>query len=455
MSRFDLRDISQRLASSRDVEAVVFEFLGYLQSVRSDWRASLAFYEVSQDALVNVCTRAGSRLARREVVIPVDQLPARLVRKFFHPSAFFNAPDRRSLLSHLFQNSPHYEPDPTEAPALRPLAPPGWQSCVCLPLADREDLVAVLTITSDRKSAFPSKVIGEILPLKSLAALALAQHLHRTSTHAAPPDVPPAPALARSTESWPERLRDLDAHATALAQDNQAKAQRLEALTNEIERLDKHSTLYQQELDRVKGQLVALEEQTAQATHHLTEAYSELSTTQARATQLDRTLGFMKDVFQVLSQEHDPGEFPRTFVSWFCEHFGVERCSLMLPDASGETLRIRVQQGIDGALAQQVKVRIGQGIAGWVAHNRKPLFVRVKRDAQDVSHTNQEAYNSDSFISVPLVHNDRLAGVMNLSNKRGGEPFDDQDLDRALLAGALLAMVIGGQEMVRRVAAWS
>jgi putative methionine-R-sulfoxide reductase with GAF domain len=455
MSRFDLRDISQRLASSRDVEAVVFEFLGYLQSVRSDWRASLAFYEVSQDALVSVCTRSGTRLARREVVIPVDELPARLVRKFFHPSAFFNAPDRRSLLSHLFQNSPHYEPDPTEAPALRALAVPGWQSCVCLPLADREDLVAVLTIASDRKSAFPSKVVGEVLPLKSLAALALVQHLHRAS--ARPSDATPAPAAAPSSggDAWHDRMRDLDAHATALAQDNQAKAQRLEVLTNEIERLDKHSTLYQQELERVKVQLLALEEQTAEATQQLSDAYSELSTAQTRAAQLDSTLGFMKDVFQVLSQEHDPAEFARTFVGWFCEHFGVERCSLMLPDASGETLRIREQQGIDGALARQVKVRIGQGIAGWVALNRKPLFVRVKPDAHDVAHTHQDAYNSDSFISVPLVHNDRLAGVMNLSNKRGGEPFDDQDLDRALIAGALLAMVIGGQEMVRRVAAWS
>jgi len=455
MSRFDLRDISQRLASSRDVEAVVFEFLGYLQSVRSDWRASLAFYEVSQDALVSVCTRSGTRLARREVVIPVDELPARLVRKFFHPSAFFNAPDRRSLLSHLFQNSPHYEPDPTEAPALKALAVPGWQSCVCLPLADREDLVAVLTIASDRKSAFPSKVVGEVLPLKSLAALALVQHLHRAS--ARPSDATPAPAAAPSSggDAWHDRMRDLDAHATALAQDNQAKAQRLEVLTNEIERLDKHSTLYQQELERVKVQLMALEEQTAEATQQLSDAYSELSTAQTRAAQLDSTLGFMKDVLQVLSQEHDPAEFARTFVGWFCEHFGVERCSLMLPDASGETLRIREQQGIDGALARQVKVRIGQGIAGWVALNRKPLFVRVKPDAQDVAHTHQDAYNSDSFISVPLVHNDRLAGVMNLSNKRGGEPFDDQDLDRALIAGALLAMVIGGQEMVRRVAAWS
>lgn len=59
MSKFDLRDISERLARSRDTETVVHEFLGYLQAMRGDWRASLAFYEVSRDALVKVYERHG------------------------------------------------------------------------------------------------------------------------------------------------------------------------------------------------------------------------------------------------------------------------------------------------------------------------------------------------------------------------------------------------------------
>ena len=76
MSKFDLRDISDRLTRSRDTEAVVFEFLGYLQSVRTDWRATLAFYEVSHDVLVSTYERQGSRLVRRDVNLPVSQLPA-------------------------------------------------------------------------------------------------------------------------------------------------------------------------------------------------------------------------------------------------------------------------------------------------------------------------------------------------------------------------------------------
>jgi GAF domain-containing protein len=452
MSNFDLRDISERLTASRDTEAVVFEFLGYLQAVRSDWRASLAFYEVSRDALVSVYERQGARLVRKDLSLPVDQLPPRLVRKFFHPSAFFNVANRRSLLTQLFQSSPFYEPDFTEAAALHALTPmPAWQSCVCMPLADREDLIAMLVLVSDKKGSFGSRTIGELIPLKSMAALALAQHLYRTAR----PNEPDERSARAAASEFQERIRRLNIETAELAEENQAKTAKLQALASEIEQLDKSSNEYKVELEEVKGQLFALEEQSASATQHLSEAYAQLADTQGRLTGYQSTIGFLKEVFQVLAQEHDPDEFSRTMVTWFCEHFGVDRCSLMVLDDSGETLHMRAQQGIDPHIAGNVRVRIGQGIAGWVAHNRKPLLVRVRNEGEPVQHTFQDAYNSDSFVSVPLVHRNRLWGVLNFSNKRDGEPFDDLDLDRALLAGSVLAMTLGGQELVRRAAAWA
>ena len=105
-------------------------------------------------------------------------------------------------------------------------------------------------------------------------------------------------------------------------------------------------------------------------------------------------------------------------------------------------------------MANRVRVRVGQGIAGWVAHNRKPLFVRMEQEVSPVQGTGQDAYNSDSFISVPLVFKNRLYGVLNLSNKRDGDPFDESDLERAMLAGSLLAMSLGGQEQKHALAAW-
>jgi len=455
VSKFDLRDISDRLTASRSTEAVVFEFLGYLQALRSDWSATLAFYEVSRDALVCVYERQRNRLIRKDILQPVDRLPARLVRKFFHPSAFFNHADRRTLLSQLFHTAPSYEPDPTEVPMLSGLLAHGHHvSVLCLPLTDHEDMLGMLMISSDRRNAFGGRTVSEILPVKSLAALALSQHLHRAARDNGTP-APDAEVHSEAAHQFQAHIQHLTSKAASLEAENQSKSQQLDALAGEIEKLDKSSSQYRQELERVKGQLFALEEQSAAATQHLTEAYSELSSTRLRAQEQHLTIGFLKDVFQVLAQQHDQQEFSRTLVAWFCEHFGVERCSLMLLDDSRETLHIAAHRGIAAEVADQVRVRIGQGVAGWVAHNRKPLFVRVKDDAHEVGHTGHEAYNSDSFICVPLIYNGRVCGVLNLSNKRDGEAFEEVDLDRASMAGALLAMTLGQLESARRSASWA
>ncbi len=108
-----------------------------------------------------------------------------------------------------------------------------------------------------------------------------------------------------------------------------------------------------------------------------------------------------------------------------------------------EALLISAAQcGMEPEIVDRIRVRIGQGVAGWVAHHRKPLFVRAKD--QNAPHTGKDSYNSDSFISVPLVHANRVYGVLNLSNKRDGESFDELDLERAEFAANVLAMALGG-----------
>ena len=455
MSKFDLRDISDKLTSSRDAESVVDALLGYLVAVQSDWYPTLAFYEVSRDAFVRVYGRTNGRLERRDVVLPVDQLPPRLVRKFFHPSAFFNAEDRKTLLAKLFQNSPSYEPDPVEAPQIQPLTTGfSWQSCTCLPLADQDDLLAMLVIVSPRKGAFTSRSIGEILPLKSLATLALARRLHesrRAPTAVVAGSNTDRQAFAAQTQELQQHVAQLHAHAQALAADNRTKQQRLEDLSQQLNSLNGSADDHRRELERVKGTLSALEEQSGQAAALLEDAHSQLALAQSRLSGTRRTMQFLKEVFQVLAQDHDETEISRTMVAWFCEHFEVDRCSLMRLDPSDASMRIFAQRGLDATMAQGVRVRVGQGISGWVAHNRKPLFVRMRQEVSPVRATGQDSYNSDSFISVPLVHKNQLYGVMNLSNKRDGDSFDESDLERAVLAGAVLAITLAGEARSERI----
>jgi GAF domain-containing protein len=102
-----------------------------------------------------------------------------------------------------------------------------------------------------------------------------------------------------------------------------------------------------------------------------------------------------------------------------------------------------------------VRVRVGQGVAGWVALNRKPLFVHARTDAPDVDRNADETYNTDSFVCAPIVYNGRVAGVLNLSNKRDGSPFTEADLERAIVAAGVFAITLGANETVRRALAWA
>src|SRR6185369_16283075 len=279
MSRFDLRDVSERLTKSRSVESVISEFLRSLEAMRSDWRASLAFYEVSQDALVDVYELDEKRLVRRNIVVPVDRLPHRLVRKVFQSNAPIQQNDRE-----LFSQpgaAPHYFPEPLEASELIALTVLGdWESCVCMPLGYQDDLIAMLVIASAKKNAFGGRALGEIVPLKSIATVALAQNLYRSSrarpqvvTQAAEPAPPAAPAPPAPPAVVQKEMEQLSQQSAQLDRENRDRAAQIEQLMGQIETLDRNSSNYKDELERVKLVVGDMEQTSESAIEFLTEAY--------------------------------------------------------------------------------------------------------------------------------------------------------------------------------------
>ena len=454
MSRYELRDISDRLARSADAEAVAHEFLGALHDAHPEWHATLAFYEISRDALVKLYDREDDRLRCRDIKVMVDQLPPRMIRNFFHPNAALEPHGRHAVLAPLPHTPPVFEPDLNDAVLLRALLPVAtWQSAACLPLSDKGEMLAILTIVSPRKGAFGPKTIDEIAPLKSMAAFALAERL-QLATHAA--QEPDPAAAARAAMEFQDRVEQLSIHARELEADSEAKNAELRRLTEQLGNVDGHSGEGREELQRMKQALADMEARTVRASEGLSEASMQLDFARGQLGDLRRTQDFLRQVFESLAEEHDPRQFPGKVVRWLTEHFGVERCSVMLVDRSGYLMRIAEQEGIPADVAERVRVRMGQGVAGWVAQNRKPLFVRQAGDAPaDVARNVDETYNTDSFICVPIIFNGRCAGVLNLSNRKDGSAFDDADLERAMLAAGIFAITLGANEVVRRALAWA
>lgn len=441
MARLQLRDISNRLAESNGVDDVVSEFLGYLQAARPDWRAALIMYDAASETLTDHYTRERRRVVQNAMHRSVDELPVRLVRKFFRPSAFFNRTGHRGMIANLLQSSPAYEADEADRHRLAAIAPmPHWKSCICMPLHDRDAVLALLVVTSMNKSAFTPQDVTDLIPVKSMASLALAQQLLASGGAYSPGD----DRLREANGELHTQIRHMQEHMARIEAEQQALLGQLDALTAERDALLERASQQRMEVARLKTELARRAGPES--------GPPSLPASEAALAESQRTVQFMREVFQVLSQEHRRESFAATLLTWYCENFGVERCSLMIFDEPSDSLRIAAFRGIHPEIARGVRVRRGDGIAGWVAHHRKPLFMRSREVEGPGAHTGQDNYNSDSYICVPLVYNGQLFGVLNLSNKTRGDVFDEIDLDRAMLTGSVLGMTLGSREAARSAA---
>ena len=440
MGKLELREISERLGSSPNSESVIRSLLDYLERSNRDWRGAVAFYDCTSDRLSSWNRIESGSLLTKAIDINVASLPAKLVRKFFQHSMVAEDLGKRLVLNLIFRTSPYYEAEPNDRDALAPIVPVvDWRSCICLPLADSEDVFALLILASSKRNAFGSKEIGQVLPLTSVAAMAMAQHVYRAEKGRLEEQVKGVDARiqAEVEAKMGNILAEKDNLADEIANQRQTIADLLESMSH----LDRDSGQYRDELQQLQMAIFALEEQSSAATEHLSTAYDELTKTNFELAEAQATISFLRAAGEVLAQEHDPKEMPLTLLSWYCNYFAIDRFSMMVPEGNGETLSIAVARGISEDVVRRVQVRVGQGIAGWVARNNKPLLVQ-SRSESGMTHTSQDRYNSDSFLSVPLLCNNELFGVLNLSNKRDGSIFTQADLDRASAIANLLSVTL-------------
>ncbi len=110
-----------------------------------------------------------------------------------------------------------------------------------------------------------------------------------------------------------------------------------------------------------------------------------------------------------------------------------DRCSLMLLDESTGTLCIKGAVGLDEKIIKETKLSLGHGIAGVVAKEKKLLLVKLIDTDRRVGRKNYSAYHTKSFLSVPIMLDQKLIGVVNVTEKKGEDHNVYTELDLRLL----------------------
>lgn len=120
---------------------------------------------------------------------------------------------------------------------------------------------------------------------------------------------------------------------------------------------------------------------------------------------------------------------------------GAEGGSVMLLDPERQELRVRVAVGVEPELWPKIRVPVGEGIAGRVVEEARPLRLRGKADGQ-AFHILRERLDVESALCVPLVHEARVLGVLNLHHGTRSDAFSESDLEFTEQLARLDAQII-------------
>ncbi len=134
------------------------------------------------------------------------------------------------------------------------------------------------------------------------------------------------------------------------------------------------------------------------------------------------------EVSDCVSQTLNPVRLFNMILKLVAKVVDVETSSLMLYDPVRQYLTLDAALGIPEAFIGEVKVPVGECISGWVARHKQPLLIRDLGKDERFAGNSRTDYKTGSALSIPIMHNERLLGVLNVNNKRSGALFNQDDL---------------------------
>lgn len=134
------------------------------------------------------------------------------------------------------------------------------------------------------------------------------------------------------------------------------------------------------------------------------------------------------DIIKDVNAQLDLDACLKTSMERISDLLGVERGSLMLLDKESQELSIKASKGLNENIIKSAKTKMGEGVSGWVAKNKEPLLIKdIAIDKR--FRKRSKGYHNNSLLSVPLLANNELLGVINVNNKASKETFEENDLD--------------------------
>lgn len=149
--------------------------------------------------------------------------------------------------------------------------------------------------------------------------------------------------------------------------------------------------------------------------------------------ELDKKISEMKslqDLGRVISSIFNLEELLRAIIQNATIVMKSKRCSIILVNDKTGDLYIKVAKGMDEAndFTENIKLKSGGLITDFCIKQKQSLLVTDVETDDRFPETKDAKYKTKSFIAVPLVINDRVIGMISITEKYNNEIYNASDL---------------------------
>jgi len=160
-------------------------------------------------------------------------------------------------------------------------------------------------------------------------------------------------------------------------------------------------------------------------------------------------LSLLKRIGDIIRYTFDIESFCRKLTDIILEETNAENCSLLLKDQNSDSLILKVAKGIkdeETTFFESLKdstliFSVGKGIAGKVALEGKPILVDDVQNDERFDHSRKTHFPIGSLLCVPLVLQDQVLGVVNLSNSQP-HAFSHSDLRSITIFSSFVTSIL-------------
>ncbi len=183
-------------------------------------------------------------------------------------------------------------------------------------------------------------------------------------------------------------------------------------------------------------------------------AYSEdLARSNRELDKKIQELKSLQELGKVISSIFNLEELLRAIVQNATMVMKSHRCSIVLVNERTGEFFIKIGKGIaeDLDIVENIRLKSGGLVTDWCVQHREPLLVTDFATDERFPAPPTGRYRSGSFIAVPLVVNEQVIGVISITEKMTGTPYDTSDLHLLTIFANQVVIAIENAKLYERL----